>query len=408
MLKTAFVTFNLIFLVIFSVLLEDVKVTQEAPDRVKREGEFTVTVEIEKGAITGFAKYQVNLPVGVEAIEVESQGATFTYAQHKAKFIWMTLPEGDKFQIKYKVKVTDPYLAIIPLTGSFSYLDENKRMTVDVNEKQVYVGEQDIATEEIPDPEASVTRTITDLGNQKYLVTVVIDKENITGFAKIQDMVPSGAQVEVEKDMGAVFSKVDRKVKFIWMDLPSANPLEISYTVDLSSASNKSPTDIDGEFAFLHKGESQKVIIGSEALAAVVEETQEKGEVIDSTPVYEEIAETDEVVVEETPPVIEEDPIIPEPSQGIDYRVQILAAHRSVQSPYFQKNHSFTGAFNVENHEGWVKYTVGDFSVYKDARNHRNSLTAHKFPGPFVVAYNDGTRITVQEALMITNQQWVK
>ena len=46
--------------------------------------------------------------------------------------------------------------------------------------------------------------------------------------------------------------------------------------------------------------------------------------------------------------------------------------------------------------------------VHKKARNKRESLGSYKFPGPFVTAYNNGDRITVQEALMITKQDWVQ
>ena len=46
--------------------------------------------------------------------------------------------------------------------------------------------------------------------------------------------------------------------------------------------------------------------------------------------------------------------------------------------------------------------------AYKKARNKRESLGSYKFPGPFVTAYNNGDRITVQEALMITKQDWVQ
>ena len=64
--------------------------------------------------------------------------------------------------------------------------------------------------------------------------------------------------------------------------------------------------------------------------------------------------------------------------------------------------------FDIENHEGWVKYTTGEFNEYKTARNKREALFKHKFPGPFVTAYNNGERITVQEALMTSKQDWVQ
>jgi hypothetical protein len=58
--------------------------------------------------------------------------------------------------------------------------------------------------------------------------------------------------------------------------------------------------------------------------------------------------------------------------------------------------------------DGFTKYTVGHFNEYKATRDHREDLRSKGVAGPFVVAYNGGKRITVQEALMITHQQWYK
>ena len=49
----------------------------------------------------------------------------------------------------------------------------------------------------------------------------------------------------------------------------------------------------------------------------------------------------------------------------------------------------------------------GRFDQYKEARNKRNDLNSNEFPGPFVTAYNFGKRITVQEALIISKQNWI-
>jgi hypothetical protein len=97
-------------------------------------------------------------------------------------------------------------------------------------------------------------------------------------------------------------------------------------------------------------------------------------------------------------------------SNGVKYRVQILANHRSVGKTEWKNIFGFEGNCQVENHEGWMKWTHGQFTDYKDARDKRVALTAQcpNLPGPFVTAYQDGNRITVQEALMITQQKWVQ
>lgn len=465
MLKFLLIPLNFVlFLGLSTVMSGDLNITQSSPDRIPVQGNCEVSITINKKDVTGFAKLQHAFPLGVQVEAIETAGATFTFAEQKMKWIWMALPEDEEFTIKYKLTVTDEYITEVELGGTFSYLEENERKSFYIPADILKVGDSDLQEEVIPDPIVFAHRSVTDLGNNKYKVDVLLHKEHVSGFAKIQEYVPEGASVKNLADQDAIFSTVNNKVKFVWMNLPEAKELTLSYEVDMTGVS-ASTQDITGEFAYIHDGQTLKepVTFGGEDETPMIAkntttETNEESTESEEDPYVEtetdvtevepqEVAVATEVAIEneenpepevveetetltadvseETAPVEEEQEkpkvrktdlpdgkkitTVPDPNTGINYRVQILAGHNNVQQAYFQEKYNYSNSYIVENHEGWMKYTTGDFLAYKQARDGREEIKSnYTFPGPFVVAYNNGERITVQEALMISNQKWVK
>ncbi|MGV3636814.1 MAG: hypothetical protein ACO1NQ_04110, partial [Flavobacteriales bacterium] len=88
-------------LLIDPFLLADLSITQNIPTTMEPGTEVRVTVTVEKGTLSGFAKLQLDLPPGMTATAIETKGASFTFADQKAKFIWMALPSTPSFKVSY-------------------------------------------------------------------------------------------------------------------------------------------------------------------------------------------------------------------------------------------------------------------------------------------------------------------
>ena len=445
---------NLILALIMNVIFgEGVKVTQNTPNQIEPGGEFVVEIVIDKTDVTGFAKIVQELPEGFMAEAIETQGASFTYNDNKVKLIWMALPQANEFTIKYKVTVGSEVAGEQIVSGKFSYLYNNERKTVDIPNNKILVGTEQVVesipaeivpetitetpvepetiTETPVEPETTSTeleveqapkttsepivlgeRKVKDMGDGTFKIEISITQNGIEGFAKAQEQLPAGiTEVKGGETNNAVFSYVDSQAKFVWMSVPKDNPIYITYTVTSSVINAEQLRNMDGAFAYLHNEETKKAKITPssnqpEAAKLIVENYTE----ITANKVQNNLPN----LMEPTPIVeatIEQTPSIPFPENGVTYKVQICAGHIPVEpDSYFKRAFSFSeGPIILENHDGWIKYTIGGFDTYKTARNRRNVVTAgYELPGPFVSAYNDGTRITVQEALMISNQKWIQ
>ena len=460
---------NLVALFLIDVLfLADINITQDIPPTMEPGSEVRVTVTVSKGDLSGFAKLQLDLPEGLSATAIETKGASFTFADQKAKFIWMALPTQPKFTISYTLSASSNASGLLPIEGRLSYIENNERRTYELQRTTVDLGAPAVANnaqeEEEEDPKlmdlvsaaggapatgrtrimviddvsgkppvqgpggVSGTRTITPVSTNEMRVEVSVKKGDLRGFGKLQENVPDGFTAIEESSEEAIFTAHDRIVKFVWLNLPLKNELKVVYRLRADERT-EGEFEVDGEFGYLLNDETQRVpiagskfVIGPRDLPELAEDPQdlEPNETEDPKLVIETPKTEPKPEPKPAPkpkpvqPKEKEQPLakrtIPSPERGISYKVQITAAHREVGRPYFIARHRYHGDFSIERHQGWIKYVTGNFPAYKEARDQREAYVraGHDFPGPFVTAYNNGERITVQEALLLSNQQWVQ
>ncbi|MBL0103500.1 MAG: hypothetical protein IPP51_06915 [Bacteroidetes bacterium] len=90
---------------------------------------------------------------------------------------------------------------------------------------------------------------------------------------------------------------------------------------------------------------------------------------------------------------------LPAPQSGIYYKVQICATRKSParKSEFFTKKYNVSDNVELTYHDGWKKYIIGSFTTYEEAKAYYKS-TREKVSDAFIVAYDNGTRVTVAEA----------
>ena len=377
---------------------------------------YQVTLDITKQGIEGFCKIQEFTSFGGIMSEVELKGAIFSFIKNKGKFVWMSLPTDENFTVSYSLDLgSAKNKDVSVLKGDFSFLEGNVTKKVDiikrvvetladnssssqnenVEEKNTKKDETIISTENEPSipMETSVTSPTIPVVEDDSKITVINEEEELD--TSQESMITSDEEIENKEMITAeTLAAANRN------EPKKGNTEE---TLDITSDSIKEEViiedDILEETPVLENIELKKV--------ATTEENE-----IDTD--FEAVKEEEVATIKEekpkekkTGPVLENNFGV---RTGVNYRVQIAAGKNVVDKAYFEKRHNWTSDFVIENHKGWIKYTTGSYQIYRIARDNRATVNGgeHKFNGPFVTAYNEGIRITVQEALMISKQKWFK
>lgn len=117
-------------------------------------------VHITRNNINSFAKYQLELPDGIRAAEIDSKGGNFLIEKNKAKIVWINLPSEKTFSIKLRIYFNESVHFPVTLYQKFYYLENSVKKEVSA-EPLIINGSEQLATEtknetEIPQQELKI------------------------------------------------------------------------------------------------------------------------------------------------------------------------------------------------------------------------------------------------------------
>jgi len=441
-----------------------VVITHTAPKEIAIGQEVEVNLIINKNNFSGPGRLRLDLSQadGITVKENMSDGSSFTFKENEVLFIWYDLPSEKSIVISYTIIAQENTSGMKKIAGDFSFINDNERKQLEVPALIFKVNPELVAEENIKENNSSTSsvRSIEKLENE-YLITVKTTIDNHKGFARIKEELPMNFTAEAIETAESFFKNSDGYAKFIWTNLPDSNSeiivkykitnnigLDTNFTISGVFSSEKlisegynngieipeteyvpfkeiiANTETDSIKADITLQEDIKqdtlleLASNNEENMVIPKDTEEVinesitqivlDSTIDSFKNEIEIEEEEVKVVEvKREEIIKNIISTKKVNNNVDYKVQILAGHRIISDKQVSNQFNYSGEYALETHNGWIKYTVGTNSKYSNARDSRNELKNYNFPGPFVTAYNYGERISVQEALILTSQNWV-
>lgn len=442
-----------IYLLIIFLLspISEPEIIIQVPDEVYAGKDFIVNVTLKKEKIEGFSRFIMELPAGLIAEPVNSASADFSFSDKKVRLIWLKIPTSNEISFSFRIKLDPRLKGRFSLNSSFSYIYNNEKKTitnvtksitiipstdidpsliVDINEYETKVIEYiKPYTEELKNVACIRQKPEYNKEKNEFIIKLLIQKGGNYKYAKVEEKIPKGFKAVSIDPKFAIFVFKDNILKLLWMNLPPENPFIVQYKLVPIASNITDLPDFDGTFSYLVDGKTLSIPIyqiSKDIASLTMEEINNISEIQTSKPLITQfqtaqspktatVAPTSKTKITNVSKASEEVKIDYDkssydlkPYEGIYYRVQIAAGKKPVSKNYFKKYKLDKDVFR-EYHDGWIKYTIGNFSIYKEARDYRNFLRNNTdFKDAFVIAYNNGIRITVQEALMISNQKWYK
>jgi len=447
---------NLLVILILQVSPGNVSVKMDVPAQVSAGSEFEVRITLNKASLEGFSRFQQNIPAGLTATSGISSNADFTFSDNRVRLIWLRVPGTDEFTVSYKVQVDEKLKGTFELSGKFSFIENNERKSVDIDpvainiipspsvDPSLIVDIKDfekvsapygITASEVAANIACIRQKPYPGTAGEYIVNILVYKENTRNFAKIEESVPQGFTAVALDTKDAIFTFKSQKVKFLWMNLPVDRYFTVSYRLIPNNKAILPPPSITGAFSYLVEEETISVPLSERDIQIASLSESDINQIvtlalsepfpdINNQPEQQTVADqiTQAKVVEnnkktvkpvKSPRQTREKPaesqvsLLLEPEQGVYYRIQLAAGHKPVNVERYFRKLKLEKDIRKEEHNGWQKYSVGSFQIYKEARDYRIHIwNTTPVRDAFVTAYNSGQRITVQEALMVSEQKW--
>jgi hypothetical protein len=214
-------------------------------------------------------------------------------------------------------------------------------------------------------------------------------------FVKWTEYIPEGCTCEVLESSGASLRKAENRQIFLWFEVKEGQLLAPIYRLTCSDPPATAAFDGELEFAFGTATKSSHIAeVEWVGASPAQNENMELNQATDATSALSPVATHQRA---ETPG-----------SLDVHFSVQLLANHRDLNASELTEALGYSDSFHIFRHDGWHKYLTEDFASYAEAREKRSTLwSTTSATDAFVTASLRGERISVQEALLMSNQSWI-
>jgi hypothetical protein len=299
---------------------QEVVLTLDLPSQITAGEEVRVDLAIQKGTLNGFARFQQEIPAGITVSPIQTVNGDFTFENGRINLIWLKLPAQPELQVSYNIKADARVKGFISLGGKFSYLSNNDRndmeledqnvsiqpapgidpaLVVDIRSfKEVLGAEQAAQTQQQSAAQTEQTRAETPVqagqqstskfterihlfrqqpyrsqSNDSYIVNVIISKGSLEKFSRLEEEVLSGYDARAINAYNSIFSFEGGVAKFLWMKLPEEPVFAVSYELTPRTAPISEKPKIKGLFSFIVEGEPYEVPV-SERIFTLTDKSQ--------------------------------------------------------------------------------------------------------------------------------------
>lgn len=361
-------TFLGLFLIVATCSNAQVSVTTELPASAAPGGEFEVTLNVNKEDVTGFAKLQQELPTGFEATAGQTSNATFSFKDRKVKFLWMALPNDATFSVSYKVKVAAEVSGSQIIEGTFAYIKDNATEKYQIAKDIITIG-------------ADAAVDAQEAANAAILADAKAKEE--------ADAAAREAAAAEEAPAEEVVEEVAEEVAETAEEVVEEVAEEVAEQINESAGEGNGQEEADRQEAERQEKAAELARLKAEKAKREAEEAKSAEEA--AAPAEEAAPSYNDAMLKTSP--------------GLVFRVQVLAGPNSVTTEAVSAKLGISETVMKEEVDGMFKYVVGEFGSYRPAKTFSNTLRdGSGVEGPFVVAYKDGQRIHVKEALELAGQ----
>jgi len=210
----------------------------------------------------------------------------------------------------------------------------------------------------------------------EYNIDIIIHKENINGFAKLELYLPVGIDIFPIESSSATLIKQNQIAKYIWLELPSNKQINLKakIKIDYRLSGYK---EIYGNFYFIQDKNKSKFSVG---IIPFQVQNDFKWKNDGNIKQKEEYPYNNEIV--RIKPMKLQQPNF--------YRIQIAAFKKRLTHFQLSEIYAETEFVKEELIDGLYKYTIGDFNTIEEAKAFKNRCG---IMGAFVVKYENFKRI---------------